>query len=116
MNGHKLEAGTSAKMTQVVEKPPVDEAPSNLAVVGRYVLSSAIWDLLEQTPQGAGDEIQLTDAIAMLMNQEAVNAFHMTGKSHDCGSKLGYMIANVEYAKRHPELGEAFCEYLNTKN
>ncbi len=112
VNGHKLEAGTSAKMTQVVEKPPVDEAPSNLAVVGRYVLSSAIWDLLEQTPQGAGDEIQLTDAIAMLMNQEAVNAFHMTGKSHDCGSKLGYMIANVEYAKRHPELGEAFTEYL----
>jgi len=112
VNGHKLEAGASAKMTQVVEKPPVDEAPSNLAVVGRYVLSAAIWDLLEQTPQGAGDEIQLTDAIAMLMNQETVNAFHMTGKSHDCGSKLGYMIANVEYAKRHPELGEAFVEYL----
>ncbi len=112
VNGHKLEAGTSAVMTQVVEKPPVDEAPSNLAVVGRYVLSSAIWALLEQTPQGAGDEIQLTDAIAMLMKQETVNAFHMTGKSHDCGSKLGYMIANVEYAKRHPELGEAFTEYL----
>ena len=115
VNGHELKAGTSAKMTQVVEKPPVDEAPSNLAVVGRYVLSSAIWDLLEQTPQGAGDEIQLTDAIAMLMGKETVNAFHMTGKSHDCGSKLGYMIANVEYAKRHPELGEAFTEYLNTK-
>jgi len=114
VNGHKLKAGTSAKMTQVVEKPPVDEAPSNLAVVGRYVLSSAIWDLLEQTPQGAGDEIQLTDAIAMLMDQETVNAFHMTGKSHDCGSKLGYMIANVEYAKRHPELGEAFSEYLKS--
>ena len=112
VNGHKLTAGTSAKMTQVVEKPPVDEAPSNLAVVGRYVLSSAIWDLLEQTPQGADDEIQLTDAIAMLMNQETVNAFHMTGKSHDCGSKLGYMIANVEYAKRHPELGKAFVAYL----
>ena len=112
VNGHKLEAGTSAKMTQVVEKPPVDEAPSNLAVVGRYVLSSAIWDLLEHTPQGAGDEIQLTDAIAMLMEKETVNAFHMTGKSHDCGSKLGYMIANVEYAKRHPELGEEFTKYL----
>ncbi len=114
VNGCKLEAGTSVKMTQVVEKPSVDEAPSNLAVVGRYVLSSAIWDLLEQTPQGAGDEIQLTDAIAMLMDKETVNAFHMTGKSHDCGSKLGYMIANVEYAKRHPELGEAFTEYINS--
>lgn len=113
VNGHKLNPGASAQMTQVVEKPPVDEAPSNLAVVGRYVLSSSIWDLLEQTPAGAGDEIQLTDAIAMLMKNETVNAFYMTGKSHDCGSKLGYMIANVEYAKRHPELGEAFTEYLN---
>jgi len=113
VNGHKLDAGSSAQMTQVVEKPPVDEAPSNLAVVGRYVLSSAIWDFLEKTPAGAGDEIQLTDAIAMLMKNETVNAFHMTGKSHDCGSKLGYMIANVEYAKRHPELGEAFTEYLD---
>ena len=114
VNGHELEAGTSAKMTKVVEKPPVDEAPSNLAVVGRYVLSSAIWKLLEHTPTGAGDEIQLTDAIAMLMKQETVNAFHMTGKSHDCGSKLGYMIANVEYAMRHPELGDSFKEYLNS--
>jgi UTP--glucose-1-phosphate uridylyltransferase len=112
VNGHKLKPGTSAKMTEVVEKPPVDEAPSNLAVVGRYVLSSSIWDLLKYTPTGAGDEIQLTDAIAMLMEKETVNAFHMTGKSHDCGSKLGYMKANVEYATRHPELGEAFTAYL----
>lgn len=114
VNGHKLKPGSSAKMTEVVEKPPVDEAPSNLAVVGRYVLSAAIWDLLEHTPMGAGDEIQLTDAIAMLMDQEVVNAFHMTGKSHDCGSKLGFMKANVEYALRHPELGDDFKQYLNT--
>ena len=113
VNGHELEAGASAQMTQIVEKPEVDDAPSNLAVVGRYVLSSAIWDLLEQTPAGAGDEIQLTDAIAMLMQKETVNAFHMTGKSHDCGSKLGYMMANVEYAMRHSELGEDFKEYLS---
>lgn len=112
VNGHKLKPGTSAKMTKVVEKPPVDEAPSNLAVVGRYVLSAAIWDLLKHTPTGAGDEIQLTDSIAMLMEKEIVNAFHMTGKSHDCGSKLGYMMANVEYATRHPELGEEFTAYL----
>ena len=70
--------------------------------------------MLEHTPQGAGDEIQLTDAIAMLMDQETVNAFHMTGKSHDCGSKLGYMIANVEYAMRHSELGQDFKAYLKT--
>jgi len=99
-------------MTAVVEKPPVDEAPSNLAVVGRYVLSAQIWDLLEFTPPGAGDEIQLTDAIASLMKVETVEAFHMTGKSHDCGSKLGYMKANVEYALRHNDLGEEFKAYL----
>ncbi|KAG1665725.1 UTP--glucose-1-phosphate uridylyltransferase [Nymphon striatum] len=115
VNGHKLEAGSFAKMTQVVEKPPQEEAPSNLAVVGRYVLSAEIWDLLEHTPTGAGDEIQLTDAIAMLMEKETVNAFHMTGKSHDCGSKLGYMMANVEYAMRHPELGEDFKKYLKSQ-
>lgn len=112
VNGHKLKEGASAKITEIVEKPPVDEAPSNLAVVGRYVLSPTIWDLLEHTPTGAGDEIQLTDAIAMLMEKETVNAFHISGKSHDCGSKLGFMMANVEYATRHPELGEAFTAYL----
>ncbi len=114
VNGHDLKPGGSAPMTQVVEKPPQDEAPSNLAVVGRYVLSAEIWKLLEMTPAGAGDEIQLTDAIAMLMKKEAVNAFHMTGKSHDCGSKLGFMKANVEYALRHPELGEDFTAFLQT--
>ncbi len=114
VNGHDLKPGGSAPMTQVVEKPPQDEAPSNLAVVGRYVLSAEIWKLLEMTPAGAGDEIQLTDAIAMLMKKEAVNAFHMTGKSHDCGSKLGFMKANVEYAIRHPELGEDFTAFLQT--
>ena len=112
VNGHDLKPGGSAPMTQVVEKPPQDEAPSNLAVVGRYVLSAEIWKLLELTPAGAGDEIQLTDAIAMLMEKESVNAFHMTGKSHDCGSKLGFMMANVEYASRHPELGKDFKAYL----
>jgi len=110
--GHKLAAGESKVMTAVVEKPPVDEAPSNLAVVGRYVLSEQIWEMLEFTPPGAGDEIQLTDAIASLMKLETVEAFHMTGKSHDCGSKLGYLKANVEYGLRHKELGEEFKSYL----
>ena len=111
-SGETLAAGESKPMTAVVEKPPQDEAPSNLAVVGRYVLSAAIWDILEYTPPGAGDEIQLTDAIATLMKSETVEAFHMTGKSHDCGSKLGYMKANVEYALRHPKLAGDFKEYL----
>lgn len=110
--GHKLAPGESKAMTAVVEKPSVDEAPSNLAVVGRYVLSEKIWDMLEFTPPGAGDEIQLTDAIASLMKIETVEAFHMTGKSHDCGSKLGYMKANVEYGLRHPELADDFRAYL----
>lgn len=112
--GEELSAGESKPMTAVVEKPPADEAPSNLAVVGRYVLSEKIWDLLEYTKPGAGDEIQLTDAIASLMEIETVEAFHMTGKSHDCGSKIGYMKANVEYALRDEKLGAEFKEYLKS--
>ncbi|WP_444998610.1 UTP--glucose-1-phosphate uridylyltransferase GalU [Aliikangiella sp. IMCC44359] len=110
--GIELKPGESVKMTRVVEKPSVDEAPSNMAVVGRYVLSVKIWDLLEKTVPGAGDEIQLTDAIDSLMQIETVEAFHMTGKSHDCGSKIGYMMANVEYGMRHSEIGEVFSDYI----
>lgn len=110
--GHDLAVGESKAMTGIVEKPAIEDAPSNLAVVGRYVLSAQIWDLLEFTPPGAGDEIQLTDAIASLMKVETVEAFHMKGKSHDCGSKLGYMKANVEYCLRHKELATEFRDYL----
>ncbi|MBU2870851.1 UTP--glucose-1-phosphate uridylyltransferase GalU [Colwellia sp. E2M01] len=110
--GEKILPGESRPMTAVVEKPAVDDAPSNLAVVGRYVLSEKIWELLRLTPPGAGDEIQLTDAIAMLMEKETVEAFHMTGRSHDCGSKIGYMKANVEYGLRHPELADDFKDFL----
>lgn len=108
----QLTAGESKAMTAVVEKPDVEDAPSNLAVVGRYVLSAEIWNLLEVTRPGAGDEIQLTDAIDSLMEKETVEAFHMTGKSHDCGSKLGYMKANIEYGLRHPEIAEEFQSYI----
>ncbi|OKY24635.1 MULTISPECIES: UTP--glucose-1-phosphate uridylyltransferase GalU [Thalassotalea] len=111
--GEVLHEGGSAVMTAVVEKPAIEEAPSNLAVVGRYVLSEPIWQLLEFTPPGAGDEIQLTDAIASLMKLETVEAFHMTGKSHDCGSKMGYMKAMVEYGLRHQQIGDEFTEYLH---
>ena len=111
-SGYDLAIAESQPMTAIVEKPPVQEAPSNLAVVGRYVLSAKIWDILVHTPPGAGDEIQLTDAIAKLMESETVEAFHMSGKSHDCGSKLGYMKANVEYGLRHPELADEFRKYV----
>ncbi len=113
VNGETLTPGISLPISQIVEKPAVDKAPSNLAVVGRYVLSADIWPLLEKTPLGAGDEIQLTDAIAMLMEKQPVNAYMMKGKSHDCGSKLGYMKANVEYALRHKSLKNDFKAYLN---
>ncbi|UTV26942.1 UTP--glucose-1-phosphate uridylyltransferase GalU [Photobacterium atrarenae] len=112
VNGSDLAPGETAAMSKVVEKPPVEEAPSNLAIVGRYVLPAEIWKLLARTPVGAGDEIQLTDAIDMLMESTQVNAFHMSGKSHDCGSKLGYMQAFVEYGMRHETLGEDFTSYL----
>lgn len=110
--GVALAAGESAPMTAVVEKPALEDAPSNLAVVGRYVLSADIWPLLEKTPPGAGDEIQLTDAIALLMDEETVEAFHMSGKSHDCGDKLGYMKAFVQYGLRHATEGEGFSKWL----
>ncbi|WP_419239798.1 UTP--glucose-1-phosphate uridylyltransferase GalU [Photobacterium leiognathi] len=112
INGVELHAGESAPMTKVVEKPAVEDAPSNLAIVGRYILPAEIWALLARTPVGAGDEIQLTDAIDMLMQSQQVNAFHMSGLSHDCGSKIGYMKAFVEYGMRHNQFGEEFTDYL----
>lgn len=112
LEGLELAPGESGKIHQMVEKPPLEEAPSDLAVVGRYVLSGKVWDLLEFTPPGAGGEVQLTDAIASLMSLEQVDAYYMKGKSHDCGSKLGYMKANVEYALRHPDLSGEFKEFL----
>lgn len=112
LEGKALGQGESAKIHQMVEKPPLEEAPSNLAVVGRYVLSEKIWDSLEFTPPGAGGEIQLTDAIVTLMKEEQVDAYYMTGKSHDCGSKLGYMKANIEYAIRHKDIKDDFIAFL----
>ncbi|CAK9885143.1 MAG: UTP--glucose-1-phosphate uridylyltransferase [Candidatus Erwinia impunctatus] len=112
--GASLAPGESAVMVGVVEKPAAAVAPSNLAVVGRYVLSAAIWPLLAKTPPGAGDEIQLTDSIAMLMEKESVEAYHLKGVSHDCGNKLGYMQAFVEYGMRHESLGEDFTTWLET--
>ena len=110
--GQSLVANQSAPIVDMVEKPPREEAPSDLAIVGRYVLSAGIWDLLDFTPPGAGGEIQLTDALHQLLLLEEVEAFGLVGKSHDCGSKLGYLQAVIEYGLRDPNLGADFGRYL----
>lgn len=96
----------------IVEKPLPANAPSNLGVVGRYVLTPRIFDLLEQTQQGSGGEIQLTDAIAKLINEEKVYAYQFSGKRYDCGTKLGYLEATIAYALKHPELAVGFKRTL----
>jgi UTP--glucose-1-phosphate uridylyltransferase len=100
------------RVTSIVEKPAPDVAPSNLAVVGRYLLTPRIFEKLETTPRGAGGEIQLTDAIAALLEDEPVIAYPFRGKRYDCGSKLGYLQAQVELGLEHEELGEEFRAYL----
>lgn len=112
-SGANIKPGDSVAMVGMVEKPAVDAAPSNLAVVGRYVLPASIWNILENTPAGAGGEVQLTDAIATLMQTETVEAYSMIGKSHDCGSKAGYMLANLEYGLRHPEVAQAMKAFID---
>ncbi len=104
--------GQSSAMQGIVEKPVVGTAPSNLSVVGRYILPAQIMTLLEQTPKGAGNEIQLTDAIAMLQQTDVVEAYRMKGQTFDCGSKLGYLKAILHYGINHPELGDAFKDLI----
>jgi UTP--glucose-1-phosphate uridylyltransferase len=106
--------GRISKISQIVEKPKPDVAPSNLAVVGRYILTPAIFDKLESTGRGAGGEIQLTDAIASLLDDETVLAYEFEGKRYDCGNKLGYLTATVEYALKHPSLKNDFLNYLRS--
>jgi UTP--glucose-1-phosphate uridylyltransferase len=106
----------TSRVRNIIEKPKPSAAPSNLAVVGRYVLAPAIFEHLEKIGQGAGGEIQLTDGIAALMREEAVYAHRFTGKRYDCGSKLGYLQATVEYALAHPALGKEFRKYLQHLN
>jgi UTP--glucose-1-phosphate uridylyltransferase len=100
------------KMSHIVEKPKPDKASSTLAVVGRYLLSASIFDDLAKIGKGAGGEIQLTDGIARLMQREPVYAFEFEGKRYDCGSKLGYLQATVEFGLKHPSLGIEFAAYL----
>jgi UTP--glucose-1-phosphate uridylyltransferase len=101
-----------ARIRSIVEKPKPAVAPSNLGVIGRYVLTPRIFDLLSQVTPGAGGEIQLTDAISALLAHEKVYAVRLPGKRYDCGSKLGYLQASVELGLRHPEIGADFARFL----
>ena len=105
--GERLE-----RINGIVEKPAPENAPSTLAVVGRYILTPRIFKHLETVRSGAGGEIQLTDAIASLLAEEQVLAYRYQGVRYDCGSKLGYLQATVDYGRRHPEVGAAFSAYL----
>lgn len=104
------------RVTAIVEKPAPEQAPSNLAVVGRYVLTPRIFHHLRNVRAGAGGEIQLTDAIAALLAEETVLACPFHGIRYDCGSKLGYLKAILAFGRRHPEVGQAFTEYLASLN
>lgn len=104
--------GESIAMQGIIEKPAIGSAPSNLSVVGRYILPAKIMQLLENTPKGAGNEIQLTDAIAMLQQTDTVEAYRMQGQTFDCGSKLGYLKAVLHYGVAHPKLGLEFKQLI----
>ena len=104
-----------ARIHSIVEKPRPAEAPSNLAVIGRYVLTPRIFDMLAEVRPGTGGEIQLTDAISALLGHERVFAIRLPGKRYDCGSKLGYLQATVEFGLRHPETGREFERYLKSR-
>ena len=102
------------KVKGLVEKPPVEEAPSNVAILGRYIITPRIFKILEETKPGKGGEIQLTDALLNLMSEEAMYAYDFEGTRYDVGDKLGFLKATVEYALRREDLRDGFIEYLNT--
>jgi UTP--glucose-1-phosphate uridylyltransferase len=102
-------------LTGIVEKPAPDVAPTTLAVAGRYILTPGIFRELDNLPRGVGGEIQLTDGIANLLRREKVFAFRYQGTRYDCGSKLGFLQATVDLAQQHPEVGEAFRQWLLKK-
>ena len=100
------------KVKGLVEKPNIDEAPSNVAILGRYIVTPKIFEILDRTKPGKGNEIQLTDALLELMHEEAMYAYNFEGRRYDVGDKLGFLEATVEYALRREELRDGFMEYL----
>ena len=103
------------KVKRLVEKPAIEEAPSNVAILGRYIITPQIFEILENTKPGKGNEIQLTDALETLIKNEAMYAYDFEGRRYDVGDKLGFLQATVEFALKREELREGFIEYLNTK-
>ncbi|MBU3108858.1 UTP--glucose-1-phosphate uridylyltransferase GalU [Clostridium gasigenes] len=103
------------KVKDLVEKPSLEDAPSNVAILGRYIITPQIFDILEHTKPGKGGEIQLTDALKTLISNEAMYAYNFEGRRYDVGDKLGFLEATVEYAMKREELREPFIEYLNSK-
>lgn len=110
--GIDLVAGKSADISRMVEKPPMQEAPSNLSINGRYILPNRVLELLKTTQPGAGGEIQLTDAMAAYLDEGKLQAFHMQGKTYDCGNKTGYLQANIIYGLQHPETAAALQDFI----
>ena len=108
-----MNRGRLHKVSRLVEKPKPEDAPSNLAIIGRYVLTPKIFDKLEQTQRGAGGEIQLTDAIEALMQEQAVHAYEFEGTRYDCGTTMGWLKASVELALQRPDLAPEFRAYLS---
>jgi UTP--glucose-1-phosphate uridylyltransferase len=106
--------GQLFEIQDLVEKPRPEDAPSNLAVIGRYILTPRIFEMLEKTPKGAGGELQLTDGMRELLKHEKIYGFTFEGKRHDTGDKLGFLQATVEFALQRADLGEQFCEYLKS--
>ena len=111
VDGIQIEDRVS-KVKGLIEKPSVEEAPSNIAILGRYIVTPRIFDILDNTKPGKGNEIQLTDALLQLIKEEAMYAYNFEGRRYDVGDKLGYLQATVEYALRRPELRDGFIEYL----
>lgn len=113
-NGHQLQAGQNVRIKGMIEKPSIEAAPSNLAIVGRYILSAGIWPLLHKAKPGQGGEIQLTDAINNLLDNTQVEAYHIIGKSHDCGTRLGYVQAQIEYALQDNKIGHQLKRFIES--
>jgi UTP--glucose-1-phosphate uridylyltransferase len=107
--------GDTARLHSIVEKPRPAEAPSNMAVIGRYVLTPRIFEMLAEVVPGSGGEIQLTDGISALLKHERISAVRLPGRRYDCGSKIGYLQATLEYGLRHPETGDEFARYLKSR-
>lgn len=112
IDGVDLKQGESALIKEMVEKPEAEQAPSNLAITGRYVVSENIWQLLDKTLPGAGGEIQLTDSLEQLLTMEPIAAYHLVGKTHDCGSKIGFLKANLEYSMHRSEFKQELTEFV----